>query len=146
LKAAARDVVQLGTRRADVLVPRVPHHAQVAPAELEPRHHRLGVRLCLASVIPAFDASAQASPLGVNERRDAEVIENGGRQIDELDRAVDHAAAREHSRSAQQERNVQRALIEEQPVGLLTMLAEALAVVADDREQRAVEESLRAQL
>ena len=78
----------------------------------------------------------------MGRRRDAEPIEHGGHHVDGPDLLVHDRARAFAPRQAHDPRDVQDGVVQEDAVVFLAVLAEALAVIADGDDHRAVEPAL----
>jgi hypothetical protein len=139
-------VVELGARGLDVLEAPLADHAQVAPAELQQRHERLGIGRGLVGLRRSAQGRGQAAA-GERElpgRGETRQLEDRREDVDEPQRALE-AAARRDAGCPHQERDPQGRLVDEEAVQALVVLAEALAVVGSDDERRVVSQPERAE-
>ena len=131
----ALEVVELGSRGPDVLETRRAQPQERAPAVVEAGRQRLHVGHPLAR-LRAIDEGPQVSPRDVRKRVGAGEGEEGGRHVDEADRGRHHAPAR-HPGTAHQQGNALGGVVDRVRVRRLAVLAEALAVIARDDQERA---------
>ena len=133
-------VEQLGPRRVDQLEAPVLHRAQLAPAVVVARVPALGVREQRHPL--AARERSQVGALDRGRRRDAEPRQHGRHHVDRADLVGHHA--RRPARSRHHQRDARDRLVDEVPVRLLGALAQHLAVVARDHDQRVLPASRRA--
>ena len=79
------------------------------------------------------------------ERRKVEEIDHGRDDVDELDRALDLCSGPHVAASTDQQRNVDGAFVEEDAVGDLPVLSQALAVISGHDEDGSVEQAVLSQ-
>ena len=141
LGGVAREIVQLRRRRIDELPPfvldrpqRRPVHVQQGKVAFAVRRRRRGrLRRGRPRAVdqrhqrPALCARQRRLPCGVQQRR---------RQIDAAHERRHAAARRQAPRPRQDHRHAQRRLVDEDRVRVLAVLTEALAVIADDGDDR----------
>ena len=134
-------VVELGPRRRDVFVAAGRERAEIAPAEMEARVDRLGVRSEAELALRARHERHDARPLETIRRLDPDELQRGRQDVDAADGVRDAASGHRIVRRPNHQRHVHRRLIDEEAVRPLAVLAEALAVIAhhdDDRVAREI--------
>ncbi len=146
LAGIRHDVVELGLRRLDVLVPVVGQRRQVAPAQVQPRVQRLaidpprlgGARPSRSTGLrererqrPAREARGRGHAGHLGDRRE-DVGEGHGRR---------HRLARAPApRKLHEERHVDRLAVEQDAVLVLAVVVQALTVIREKDHERAVVE------
>ena len=125
------EVVELRPRRPDVFVSPVAPGAEVAPAEVEARGQRLRVERLRGR---ALDESPQRLA-GEHRPARSHGLDDGGRDVGEAHRRGD-PAARRPTRTAHEQRHVERRVVDEQAVALFAVLAEGLAVIGGEDHDR----------
>ena len=115
--------------------------AQLAPAEVDARVESLGVELTLRGEAWRRARSAlrrgASTPDGISDR---------GREVGQLHRCGDALALSRGLRELQHQRNLERFAIEEDPVLVFAVIAEAFAVIRDQQDHGAVVDALRLQI
>ena len=141
---SALQVVQLGARGLDVLPAPVAQRAQVAPPVVQQGQQRFrvgGLGGGIGAVPRSAGASERPLPFQPAGGGTAEQVEHGraaGRRS--APRSAGGAPGRD-ARPAHDQRNAQRGLVDEEAVHGLAVLAQALAVVGRDHDQRLVAEA-----
>ncbi len=136
------EVVELGFRRADELPRALPDRCELAPAIEEAGHETLRVeRPCLGLAVPVKGGrEALSRRLDVAGRADAQHLQHRREDVHALDGDVE-LGARRNARTAREERNVERRVVDEVAVSGLAVLLERLAVIGGDEEERALGEA-----
>ena len=140
LAAVLGDLIQLRARRDDQF-PLVGSHA----AQLRPAHGTLGIeRLHVAVVAPHTlainDRGHEAYPLNLLFRQ-TQKIQHGRHDVDGTDLLRDDSRAG-HARALDDQRDVNRGVVQEHPVRVFTMVAEALAVIGHEKDKRFVPQAV----
>jgi hypothetical protein len=134
------EVVELRARGVDGLVAARPQRLDVAPPVVVERVHGLGVAL-EPQFRPVAGHERQEGRAGhLAGHRHAQQGEHRRHKVDDADGVGDRAPAQALERRPNHEGDAGRGLVDEEPVRVLTVIAEALAVVAQDRDHRAVQQ------
>jgi len=133
-------VVHLGPGPcADRLPPAIGERLQRRPAG-DMRVFRFAVHL-----VGLPQGARQVAPFHRRGRRDARGAQNRRRDLREADRGVDARCTNaERRRRRDHERHAERGLVQQHPVRPLAVLAQRLAVIARDDDERAIEVAARA--
>ena len=138
LAGVALEVVQLPGGCVDELERPLVGAAQLGPAVGEEGHLRLGEEEALGQGAPTCEQRQQAAALELRAARlelEGQQLDQGRHQVDLADGGLDPQAGRP-ARQAHQPGDANGGVVDEQPVGLLAVLAEPLAVVAHRHHQR----------
>ncbi len=131
-------VVQLGTRGVDHLVAPGAQRVQIAPAVVVEGIHGLRVRVEPQLRSRPGKKGSEADPREAAGRRDPEQIERGRHDVDAPHGIRDGPAQGPAERRADRERHVRRAVVDEEAVCGLAVIAEAFSVVPHDHDHGAV--------
>jgi hypothetical protein len=136
------EVVQLGTRRLDPLPPVVPHAEERGHAEALLGQPGLGVLRQVDRASATLEGSQQVGSLRRLDTGEPEDRQHRRHDVDVANGpGIGHARG-EHARQAPEERHADRRVVDEDAVRRLAVLAEALAVVGGEDDQRIVEHSV----
>ena len=141
LLRVALEVEELGARGVDELIAARAQRTQVAPPEMVQRVHGLGVAFEAQFDRRAGHQRDQAFAGQAGRYRNSGEIEKRRRQVDDSDGILDHAGAGLRERRVHDERHVRDALVDEEPVRFLPVVAETLAVIAQHRHDRLLEQA-----
>ena len=140
------EVVELGPRRVDDLVTPRAQRAEIAPAVVVQRVHRLGVGVQPQFPCAAGEQGGQRDAGDSRRRRDAEQLQRGGHHVHRPHRIGDAAPVHRAERRPHDERHVDDAVVDEEAVGGLAVVAEALAVIAHHQDDGAIVDAERFEL
>ncbi len=115
-------------------------------AEAGLRQERLRVLRQVGRRLIAAEGGQEVAPLCLVAARQAEGGERRGDEVDRAHRPGVDLPPRQQPRVAQEERHLDRRVVDEEGVGLLAVLAQALAVIGGHHDQGVVELALVAQL
>ena len=139
----ADDLVKLRLRAVDVVMTRVHERAQLAPAEMDSRVVRFAVDRLAAPAPRSIEKG-----LSLQGLRWPQLQERSDRRhdVDQADGPLHARAGLARARQLEEERHVEGLAVEEYAVLLLAMVAEPLAVVGDEEDDRAVIDTRAAEL
>ena len=135
------DVVELWPGRADVLVAPRRQGPQLAPAEMVAWVERLGIRIEPEIARGPGHQRHERASVDRSLQRNAQQLEERRRQIDRTHGRVNAPALSEAGGRRDRERHVQDRVVHEEPMRALGVLAETLPVIADDRDNRLLEQA-----
>ncbi len=141
LSWVGHQIINLGPRRADELEMVGSHRPQRRPAIVQERIERLGVDLAVDRGSLAPDKGHEALPVNRLRRIDPDGIENRGVEIHVADRGRHDPAAGNAAGRSDDQRDVDRRVVDEEPVRQLPVIAEPLAVIPGDDDERIVEQT-----
>jgi len=135
LARIALEIVEFRRRRIDELPAVVANRSKRRPVHVQQRKVALGVRGRGVARGPTNERHQRPS-VRIRQRRPIGEIQQRGRQIDPAHERRDPAAGREAPAPRDDHRDAERRFVDEHGVRVLAVLAEALAVIADDRDDR----------
>jgi hypothetical protein len=143
LGRVAFQVVQLRHGAADEFLLRRPQRAKRRPAVGPLAEQRLGVDDLALGSVAAEKARGAAFALHRRHGGKTHELEKRRDQIDARDQPIEFRPGGDPRRVPDDHRHAQRAVVEEQPVGFLAVLAQALAVVRRHDDHRVVQDPRR---
>ncbi len=142
------DVVELGPRRLDVLVPDVGQRSEIAPAQVETRIERLAVDAALVCLSGRASREGRRERVPGQPRRDRGACDlgDGRKHVRQRDRSGHGLAGPPRLRELDHQRNVDRFPVEQDAVLVLAVVVQALAVIREEDDERAVVDLLVLQI
>ena len=129
LARITREVIQLGARSIDVLIPAADERTQLAPAEVDARIVGFGVERLRRL---AFG--------------DAEDVEDRRSDVSEREWLPDSLAVPRRMRQLNHQRDLQRLAIQQDSVLVLAMIVQTFAVIGEKDDQRAIVDAERLEM
>ena len=146
LVGIALQIVQLLARRLDVAEAAVGERRQLAPAEVIARVHRLGVHRLLGKAAATVKQRLQRPAAQVAGRRRLHQIEDRRHDVDVLNDVGDAPACARVAFLLDNQRHVDRFVVDEEPVLLLAVVAEPFSVIRQQDDRRPVVQLMRLQV
>ena len=134
------EVVQLRPRRKNQFELALPERRQGTPAEAVESITRLGIHLAFEFVSRAVHQRHECFAVDFWSPVLPEEVQNGRRYVDDADR-ICHAATLPSPRCANDQRDAHDRLVHKQAVGCFAVFAAALTVIANDHDDRVIEQA-----
>ncbi len=142
----AIEVVELLPRRLDEPEAAVGQRRQLAPPEVIARIQRFRIHGLLRELPRALDERPQGPSAEVSGKRRLHKIQNRGHDVDVLHDVADPASRAGVAGRLDDQRNVNRFVVEKQAVLLLPVIPEAFAVIGEQDDGGAVVQLVRLQV
>ena len=139
------EVVELGNRQIDVLEPIPVEPGEGRPVSIEVEGERFEIAVSIAGRDGIEDRRDEGLALLVGLWRQADELHQRGRHVDEAHSSSHPDPFGQDAFPAHDERHVHRRVVGEHPVRLLAVLAEALAVVRREDDERILHRTVLAE-